>query len=210
MQTSFGFPVPLSERYRPQSIGDFIGLDRAKRVLTALARNPFPSAWLFIGDSGTGKTTMALALAAAIGAEVHHIPSAECNLETIQSVRARCQYTPWPGFRMHMVLVDEADRMSPAAQLALLSHLDSTNFPPATIYVFTANDSSRLEVRFLSRLRRLDFSAAEMSDTRFLLAGIWKTECPAAAAPDFDAMLSDKINVRDALMRLETEMLCAA
>jgi hypothetical protein len=45
--------------------------------------------------------------------------------------------------------------MTDAAQVSLLSKLDSTNFPPNTIFVFTCNDSSRLEPRFLSRFARI-------------------------------------------------------
>lgn len=74
-QTAFAFPQPLAEKYRPTRIADFVGLDKAKRILSKLAANPYPSAWLFLGPSGTGKTTMALALAAEMPAELHHIPA---------------------------------------------------------------------------------------------------------------------------------------
>jgi len=42
---------------------------------------------------------------------------------------------------------DEADRMSKAAQLHLLSKLDATAFPPNTIFIFTANATDGLEDR---------------------------------------------------------------
>src|SRR5258708_37500753 len=77
--------------------------------MARLAAQPFQSAWLFIGPSGTGKTTMALALAEAIPAELHHIPSQECNLENIERVRRTCQYVPMAGKRMHLIVVDEAE-----------------------------------------------------------------------------------------------------
>jgi replication-associated recombination protein RarA len=133
-QPGLEFPASLTEKYRPQSLADFVGLEKPKRVCAKLAANPFPSAWLFKGSSGTGKTTMALALAAAIPAELHHIPSQDCNLETIQRVRRICQYVPQQGCKMHLVLIDEADQMSMAAQVAMLSILDATNFPPNTIF----------------------------------------------------------------------------
>jgi replication-associated recombination protein RarA len=80
-QSVLEFPQPLSERYRPQRIHDFIGLERPKKIITAFAAKPYPSAWIFLGSSGTGKTTMALALAAELPAELHHIPAKECTLE---------------------------------------------------------------------------------------------------------------------------------
>ena len=162
-QQSFGFPTPMVERYRPQTIGDFVGLDKVRKVLTNYAAKPFPTAFLFQGGSGTGKTSMGIALAKAIPAEVHHVPSQECTVQKVQSIRDACQYVPWQGFRMHMVLVDEADQMSTAAQTAFLSLLDATNFPPATVFVFTSNAAyERLEPRFLSRCKVLEFSGYGM------------------------------------------------
>jgi len=210
-QDTFAFPAALTEKYRPRTIADFVGLDKPKKILSKLAAKPFESAWLFIGPSGTGKTTMALALAAAIPAEIHHIPSQECNLENIERVRRTCQYVPMAGCKMHMILVDEADRMTDAAQISLLSKLDSTNFPPNTIFIFTCNASDRLEARFLSRLRIIEFSSYGISgDAAELLARVWNAETSGASAPNFARIVKDSSNnVRESLMRLETEIMAS-
>jgi replication-associated recombination protein RarA len=144
-QTAFEFPMPLAEKYRPRRIADFVGLEKAKKIVGKLAANPFPSAWLFVGPSGTGKTTLALALAAAIPAELHHITSQNCTFENVERVRRTCQYFPLAGHSFHLVLVDEADRMTPAAQVSFLSKLDATDFPPNTIFVFTATARTGLK-----------------------------------------------------------------
>src|ERR1700730_12587621 len=84
-QEGFCFPASISEKYRPHKFADFIGLDKAKKVLAKFAANPFPNAaFLFVGPSGTGKTTMALALFEAIKGELHHIPSQSCNVRTLE------------------------------------------------------------------------------------------------------------------------------
>lgn len=210
VQGGFEFPQSLTERYRPATFGEFAGLDKQKKILSNFASKPYASAWLFQGPSGTGKTTMALALAAAIPAEVHHIPSQECNVENIDRVRRTCQYVPMAGFKMHLVLVDEVDRMSDAAQVSLLSKLDSTNFPPATVFVFTCNGVDRLEARFLSRCKVLEFSSYGMAkEASELLASVWKAEAgDAAPAPNFARIVKESNNnVRESLNRLETELL---
>jgi hypothetical protein len=54
------------------------------------------------------------------------LPSQDCNLDTLRRVTDACRYYPRPGYRKHLILVDEADQMSKAAQLYLLSKLDAT------------------------------------------------------------------------------------
>lgn len=215
MQTTFGFPQPLAEKYRPLRIQDFIGLEKQKQILGKFAVNPYPSAWLFVGPSGTGKTSAGLALAAEIPAELHHIPARECTLEAIQDVCRRCFYMPrmendWQACKMHLVLIDEADSMTPAAQLAMLSKLDATAFPPNTAFVLTANSTETLEQRFLSRCRCLQFSNYGMgSSIAELLSQIWDRETGGASEkPNFARIAKESCNnVRDALMTLEVELL---
>lgn len=207
----FDFPVSLAEKYRPRSIDAFIGLDKPKNVMRKLAANPFPSAWLFVGPSGTGKTSMALALAEQMPAELHHIPSQECNLENIDRVRRICQYMPMQGKKVHLILIDEADRMTPAAQISLLSKLDATNFPPNTVFIFTCNETGNLEPRFLSRVHVLEFSSYGISkECSQLLETIWSSELAGDSQPNFARIVKDSANnVREALMRLETELMAS-
>ena len=56
------------------------------------------------------------------------------------------------------MIADQADGMTPAAYLALLSKLDATDAPPNTIWVFSCNATDGLEPRFLSRTRQIEFS----------------------------------------------------
>src|SRR5216684_612577 len=93
-QAGIVFPASLAEKYRPHSLGEFVGLDKPKKILSKFAEAPYPSAWLFVGPSGTGKTSMALALCKAIAGELHHIPSQSCDLETVRKMTEQCHYYP--------------------------------------------------------------------------------------------------------------------
>ena len=83
---SFAFPQSLADKYRPRRIEDFAGLEKPKKILRKFAANPYPSAWLFVGPPGVGKTTMALALAETLSAELHHIPSQQCQVSAVEDV----------------------------------------------------------------------------------------------------------------------------
>src|SRR3981081_3938509 len=103
---TLAFPQSLAEKYRPRAISDFAGLENPKRILHKFAANPYPSAWLFVGPPGVGKTSMALALASEIGAELHHLPSGKCNAQSIEDTVRLCHYMPMTPGGLHLVLVD--------------------------------------------------------------------------------------------------------
>jgi len=77
IQSGFDFPASLTEKYRPRTLDAFVGLDKPKKIARYLIAHPKESAFLFSGPSGTGKTTLALALAELMPAELHHVPSQE-------------------------------------------------------------------------------------------------------------------------------------
>jgi replication-associated recombination protein RarA len=211
MQSGLAFPVPLTEKYRPRKVSEFIGIDKPKAICAKLAANPMESAWVFKGPSGTGKTSIALALADEMNAELHHIPSSEATLDVIKRTRQTCQYFPQLGKRAHLVLCDEADQMSPACQNALLSILDATNPAPNTVWIFTANSTDRLEPRFLSRCHVVEFSSYGIcQQVADLLSRIWDAEVDdPTTRPNFERIVkNNQNNVRGALMSLETELFC--
>ncbi len=201
----------LTEKYRPHSPAQFIGLDKAKKLCAKLAANPFDSGWLFVGASGTGKTTIALALAEEISAELHHIPSQGCTVAAVTELRHKLAYHPRMGCNVHLVLIDEADQMSLAAQLAFLSILDSTDRPQHTIFIFTCNEVERFESRFLSRVLRVDFSSYGIAkDAAELLARVWEHEANGAPPPNFARIVKESNNnIRASLMELQKELMLA-
>jgi DNA polymerase III gamma/tau subunit len=209
VQTDLAFPQSLAEKYRPLGIADFIGLERPRKILSAFCKRPASGAWLFTGPSGIGKSTMALALAAELAAELHTIPSQKCNAQTIDDTVRRCRYAPMTPGGFHVVLADEADQMTNAAQLALLSKLDSTDPAPNTIWIFTANDTERLERRFLSRCKLLEFSSYGLAgEITSYLDRVWHAEGGNGNVPDLARLVKEsRNNVRDCLMTLEVELM---
>jgi DNA polymerase III gamma/tau subunit len=196
----------LTEKYQPKRIADFSGLTDAKIDAADLVANPYSSAWLFVGGSGTGKTTLAQAIAAELGAETINVPSQSCTVETVKNLRAKLAYAPMFGAQWYVVIVDEADEMSTAAENAWLSILDSTNRPENTIILFTCNDTAKLKDRFISRCEVVRFSTYGMAkDAAELLARVWEHETQnAEPAPNFARIVKEaNNNIRESLQVLQ-------
>ena len=202
--------VSLTTKYQPKRISEFAGLKIPKAMMAKLTSDPWSSAWLFVGAAGTGKTTLGLAVANELNAELHHIPAAGCTLETVRSVAQSCYYMPMCGGNWHVVLIDEGDQMTNAAQLALLSYLDATAFPPNTIFIITCNATGKLEPRFLSRCRSILFDGgADSVQVANFLFGVWVKETGSFSnAPIMRELIAENGgNIRGALMAMEMEIL---
>jgi replication-associated recombination protein RarA len=202
------FPIRLSEKYRPRKVADFVGMPKAKRVLAKFVANPYPCSFLFFGPPGVGKTSTALAMSEEMGAEFHHLGSQKCTVDNLEEVCRFCRYVPLGG-GLHFILIDEVDSASKAAQLALLSKLDSTDAPKGTVFVFTCNSTDGLEPRFLSRCLPIDFSSYGMAaDLAAHLEKVWHAEGGNGNGPDFTRLSKEcRNNVRDCLGRLEVELM---
>lgn len=226
LQAALGFPESLTEKYRPQRIDDFAGLNAkpgkpgtlpkpgTKAILRSLVRAPRDGGgWIFVGPSGTGKTSMGLALANEMNAELHHITSQNCNLETIERVWGKCHFVPMLPFSRHLILIDEADQMTRAAQIALLSKLDGMDQAPMTTVVLTCNSLDGLEQRFLSRNRPIEFSSYGIAkEATALLERVWDAETGLIGGPkpNFARIVKEaNNNIRGALMSLELEIMAA-
>jgi replication-associated recombination protein RarA len=207
-QTVMEYPRSLVDEYCPKRVEDFIGIERPKKILLSLLRQPRSVACLLIGPPGCGKTTISQAFAAQLGATVWEIAAQECTADRLRDLCFHLSFVPKAGLNgFHVVIVSEADCMSDAASKLLLSKLDSSGQLKNVIWLFSANSTDKLEDRFISRCLQMDLnsygSSGEISD---LLVRIWKDKMGDATPP---ASLKKAVsgNVRDSLMRLECLLL---
>ena len=175
----------LVEKYRPTALDALWGQPLVVKVLQKFAASPHSSAFLFEGDTGTGKTSAALSLAAELGCDlgqkefggVQTIASGEQSADAVREAYRQMFNCPWHGSGWKVVIVNEADRMARPAETIWLDVLEA--LPPKTVIIFTTNEADRLSQRFLDRCTRLTFEsdADKLRASAVLFASaVWKAE----------------------------------
>jgi DNA polymerase III delta prime subunit len=175
----------LTEKYRPERLDAIFGQPGAVRFLRRFVQAPCPMAMVFEGETGAGKTSAAQALAAELGCCVSEgelgglfvIASGEQTADAVREVCGRMWQTPMFGSGWKVIVVNEADRMNPAAETVWLDRLEG--IPPRTVVVFTTNHLGKLSQRFRDRCTRVSFesdAAALRESVEAMLAAMWKCE----------------------------------
>jgi len=158
--------VSLSERNRPHTLADLIGQPRAVAQLRGIVRLRRSGAVLISGPSGCGKTSAAVALANELGchrpgerpekgnaANWDYIRGTDADVERIRYLEQSFRYC-YKAWRM--VLIDEAQDMTPKAKAALLTLLE--NAPRRVMVVLTTTEPDSFNTPFLRRVAHVRMS----------------------------------------------------
>ena len=202
----------LCDRYRPANLSAIVGNAGAMRTLHAFASRPFPSAWLLEGPSGIGKTSAALAVAGALasGPDLLHMIGPDVTADSLRAVWDTLRLASWKPGGWRVLVIDEADGMTRTAQVLALRFLES--IPPRAIVILTSNEGAdSWEPRFLSRVKRLHFTAQGMAAAgASRLVAVARAEgFPLDDKRAVTMMREAGNNLRGALQSLELEMLAA-
>jgi DNA polymerase III gamma/tau subunit len=122
-------------KYRPTRLEDVVGQDVIVRSLRDQVKKRSAKAYLFMGPSGTGKTTLARIVANMFGCgeNVNEINAAvRTGVDDMREVTSALEYIPLGGGNQ-AVIVDEVQQLSKAAFNAILKTLEE---PPDWLYWF--------------------------------------------------------------------------
>ena len=189
--------MSLLTKYRPQTLADVRGQAQVTKQLERFARNPYPCAMLFHGETGIGKSATALCLAHALGVVceqgewggLFEIPSGEMSGKEVKETLLALSFRPMCGSGWKVLVCNECDKMTASAEIIWLDALE--HVPPKSVLVFTTNAPWRLQQRFRDRCEAYAFtsdSAKLKPAIKKLAQEIWKAEVGKGKCPALDIL----------------------
>ena len=175
------------EKYRPKTIEGYVFRDDAQRnqVTTWIKDKSIPHL-LFSGAAGIGKTTLAKLLMNEL--DVNPLDILEINASrtnSVEDVRNKIvnfvQMIPFGDFKV--VLLDEADYLSPNAQAALRGVMEE--YHTTARFILTCNYENRIIPAIHSRCQGFHIAKVDQTEFTARVATILITE---GVVPDLDIL----------------------
>jgi putative ATPase len=161
--------APLATRMRPRTFDEFVGQQRVIGLGTVLRRavdaGEVPSLILW-GPPGSGKTTLAVLMAAASGAAFEAVSATSAGVADLRKVVERARERLRTG-RRTILFIDEIHRFNKGQQDAVLPHVE--NATVTLLGATTENPSFEVNAALLSRSRVIRLEALEVDDLRSLI-----------------------------------------
>lgn len=145
--------APLATRMRPRTLAEVVGQEQQTGpggLLDQVARTGQLPSLVLWGPPGTGKTSLALVLAAGAGAEVEHLSAVSAGVQDIRRVVEAARMRRRIG-RRTVLFLDEIHRFNRSQQDALLPHVESGLL--TLLGATTENPSLEVNGALLSRAR---------------------------------------------------------
>lgn len=153
---------PLAYRIRPDSIGELMGQDDAKRFIESFMAGSRRSVMLW-GPPGSGKSSVAHIIEVFCKDSFFAISAVTSGIQDIRRVTKHAQNAPEPP----VVFIDEVHRFNRVQQDALLPFVERGDI--ILIGATTENPSFSITSPLLSRLQVVAFKALKPSDVEKIL-----------------------------------------
>lgn len=142
------------ERYRPKSLEDFVGSQALRETVKVWLDNKDIPHMLLWSSPGTGKTSLAKMIIKTIPCDSLMINASDEN--KVDDIRNKVQeFAITMGVRpLKIMVLDEADRLTPEAQMALRNLMET--YSATTRFILTCNYSERMTPAIKSRCQSFE------------------------------------------------------
>ena len=162
------------EKYRPQVLEDYVGNEVIKNKIADYLKQGSIQNLLFHGVAGTGKTTLAKLIAKNLNCDLLYLnASDERGIDTIRE--KIIPFASSMSFNdVKIVILDEADYLTPQAQATLRNTIESCS--KTTRFILTCNYLERIISPLQSRCQTLEIKPPSKQDVAWRCVDICKDE----------------------------------
>jgi len=175
------------EKYRPQNLDTYVGNEHIKNKIETLIEQQDIPHLLLAGRAGTGKTTLAKMLVKNIECDYLFINASDEN--SIDTIRNKIKgFVTTMGFKsLKIVILDEADYITPNGQAALRNLMET--FSKHARFILTCNFQERIIDPIISRCQSFSLIPPSQKDVAIHLANILKEESVAFSPEDIKQLV---------------------
>jgi DNA polymerase-3 subunit gamma/tau len=165
----------LTDNHRPKQFKDVVGQDTVCRSLQTIIKEDRAHAFLFVGPSGVGKTTIARIAAAMIGCEdVREIDAATfTSIDNIREVTEPLRFNSLGG-RKRAIIINECHRLSKQASDALLMPMEEP--PPWAYWFLTTTNGAQVPNAVQTRCIKYTLKPVAKKEMMELLVDVLQKE----------------------------------
>jgi DNA polymerase-3 subunit gamma/tau len=222
----------IARKYRPQCFADVVNQGHVKNTLeNAIAQHRIAHGYIFSGQRGTGKTTIARILARCLNCiqGPTATPCGECascreitaggtvdvieidaasnrGINEMRELRENVRYQPARD-RYKIFIIDEAHQITNEAFNALLKTIEEP--PPWAVFVLCTTEAHKIPATIASRCQHFSFRSVDFEDLIQRMAWICQQEGIEADAEALAILAAaGEGSVRDSLSALDQAIAC--
>jgi DNA polymerase-3 subunit gamma/tau len=222
----------IARKYRPQTFQDVVNQEHVKTTLeNAIAQKRIAHGYIFSGQRGTGKTTVARILARCLNCvegptatpcgvcascleittsgapDVIEIDAASNRgINEMRELRENVRYQPARD-RYKVFIIDEAHQITSEAFNALLKTIEEP--PPWVVFVLCTTEAHKIPATIASRCQHFSFRSVGFEDLAARMAWICQQEGIEADAEALAVLAqAGEGSVRDSLSALDQAIAC--
>ncbi len=180
--------TPLAERLRPQTRHQLLGQPKVLDQIERYVRSGYLPSLILWGPPGTGKTTLAQALAKEFKAEFISINAVESGAKALKEIGEAARMRRLQFQTQTILFVDEIHRFNKAQQDVLLPFVEKGDL--ILIGATTENPSYELNRALLSRCRLIVFDRHNESSLKELLVRAFEAQKESGLQGDPSQVLS--------------------
>ena len=222
----------IARKYRPQDFDELIGQEHVQKTLTnAIESHRIAHGYIFSGQRGTGKTTVARILARCLNCingplakpcgvcsscveitagnsvDVIEIDAASNRgINEMREIRENVRYRPARD-RYKIFIVDEAHQITKEAFNALLKTLEEP--PEWVVFILCTTEAAEIPITIASRCQHFNFRSVDFARIMERMAYIAKQEGVTADDETLSVIAqAGEGSVRDSLSALDQAIAC--